>query len=377
MSCGLVGFGQWGREIAQTLGGMPEAELVAVADTYPMMLRRVERSVPDATGHADYREILDNPDIKAVFVATPTHLHRQIVIDALEAGKHVYCEAPMASTIEDARAIALAAQDHPDQIFQVGQLLRTEPQYRSVYQFLRSGAIGKAAMVRMQWHSKESWRRTSPNPEREAASNWRLDPAVSTGLIGEEMINQLDIANWYLDERPVAVTGVGSLVYWDDGRQVPDTVQAIFQFPSGVNLLVDATLVSSFDDAYEVFYGADSTIMLRDQKGWMFKEVDAPMIGWEVYARKDPFYTEKGIALVANATQLDAQAADFTARDPNLEMPLFYSIKEFMENNFYGPFPPSVDAVRGFESTVQVIKANEAIATGTRIEYDDAWFELG
>ena len=376
VNCALVGFGEWGRKIAQTLGRLPEANLMAICDTYDVMLKRAQRAVPDASRHSDYRELLDNPDVQAIIVATPTHLHRDIVIDALDAGKNVYCEAPIASTIEDARAIAKAAEKANNQIFQSGLLYRSEPQYRSVFGFIRSGALGRPSMARMQWHTKQSWRRASPNPEREIAQNWRLDETQSTGLIGEVGMQQMEAAAWFLGERPVSVTGFGHVTFWNDGRNVPDTIQAIFELPSGVNLLYDASLVSSFDAAYEIYYGSNSTIMLRDSKAWMFKEVDAPLLGWEVYARKDRFYKEEGIALVANATKLDAQAADPADDDPNVESPLWYALKEFMDNHFFGPYPPNSDYVRGYESAVIGIKANEAIMNKTKVLLEDSLFDL-
>lgn len=376
VNCGLVGFGEWGREIAQTIGRLPEANLMAVCDTYEVMLRRAQRSVPQASRHSDYREMLDNPDIQAIIVATPTHMHRDIVIEALDAGKNVYCEAPIASTIEDAKAIAKAAEKAENQIFQAGLLYRSEPQYRSVFGFIRSGALGRPSMARMQWHTKQSWRRASPNAEREIAQNWRLDETVSTGLIGEVGMQQMEAAAWFLAERPVAVTGFGHIAFWNDGRTVPDSIQAIFELPSGMNVMYDASLVSSFDAAYEIYYGSNSTIMLRDSKAWMFKEVDAPLLGWEVYVRKDRFYKEQGIALVANATKLDAQAADPADDDPNVESPLWYSLKEFMDNHFFGPYPPSSDYVRGYESAVIGIKANEAIMNKTKVMLDDSLFDL-
>ena len=376
VNCALIGFGEWGREIAQTLGRLPEANLMAVCDTYDVMLKRAQRSIPQASRHADYRELLDNPDVQAIIVATPTHMHRDIVIDALDAGKNVYCEAPIASSIEDAKAIAQAAEKASNQIFQTGLLYRSEPQYRSVFGFIRSGALGRPSMARMQWHTKQSWRRASPNREREIAQNWRLDETVSTGLIGEVGMQQMEAASWFLGERPVAVTGFGHVTFWDDGRSVPDTIQAVFELPGGSNMLYDASLVSSFDAAYEIYYGSNSTIMLRDSKAWMFKEVDAPLLGWEVYARKDRFYKEQGIALVANATKLDAQAADPADDDPNVESPLWYALKEFMDNHFFGPYPPSSDYIRGYESAVIGIKANEAIINKSRVELDDSLFDL-
>ena len=375
--CAVIGFGSWGRELAATLQRMPEAEIVAVCDTYGVMRKRAEREVPGAATHEDYRVILDDPAVQAVFVATPTHRHRDIVVAALATGKHVYCEAPLAATLDDARTIARAARDAGDRlVFQAGLQYRFDPQYQSVSGFIRSGALGKPVLARAQYHIKNSWRRTSPNAAREKELNWRLDPAHSPGLIGELGIHQLDTARWILENRPMAVNGFGNLILWDDGRTLPDTIQTIFEFPGGVHLFFDATLASSFDGRYELFSGSDSTIMLRDSKGWMFKEVDAPMIGWEVYARKDKFYKEQGIALVANATQLDAQGQDPTADDPNAETPVFYAVKDFLDNVFYGPFESSAGYLQGFEATVMALKANEAVLGNQRIAFDEAWFSL-
>lgn len=372
----LIGYGEWGREIASTLERIDEINLAAVVDTYDVMLTRAKRAMPDVATHSDYRAVLDDSQITSVLVATPTHLHRQIVVDALEAGKHVYCEAPLASSVEDARAIARAAEQAPRQIFQSGLLYRFNPTYRSVFQFARSGAMGRATMARAQWHKKESWRRASPNRDREREQNWRLDPDISLGLIGEIGIHQLDPALWLLGNRPTSVTGFGQIMLWDDGRLVPDTIQAVFGFPDGLHMMYDATLTSSFDRAYEMFYGRDSTIMLRDSKAWMFKEVDAPQLGWEVYARKDTFYREKGIALVANATQLDAQNVDAAEDDPNMESSLFYALKDFADNHAFGPYPSAAGIREGYEATVVAITANEAVLSGSRIDIDEDLFEV-
>ncbi len=374
VGCAVIGFGAWGREIAATLSRNEEADLIAICDNYEVMLQRAQRSLPGVSTHIDYREILDNPEIKSVCIATPTHLHREIVIAALDAGKHVYCEAPLASTTEDARAIARAAKAASGQIFQGGLLYRTEPQYRSVFQFIRSGALGRSVFARAQWHEKVSWRRISPNRDRENALNWRLDASVSIGLIGEVGIQQLDTASWILNSLPSAVSGFGNVLFWKDGRDVADSVQVVMEFPSGVRMIYDASLVTSFDAMYDTFYGSDSTIILRDSKAWMFKEVDAPMLGWEVYARKDKFYKETGISLLANATKLDALGQDPTADDPDVETPLFHALKTFTENYFFGPYLPIVDYQRAFEATVVAIKANEAVVGNTRIEFEPEWF---
>jgi predicted dehydrogenase len=355
---------------------MPQARLAAICDSYDVMLRRAERSHPDAARMGDVAELLQS-DVPAVIIATPTHQHREVALAALEAGKHVYCEAPLASSIEEAGTIARAAMRHPELVFQCGLQYRSDPQHRNIFQFIRSGAVGTPTMARAQWNTKASWRRASPSPQRESELNWRLDETVSPGLVGEVGIHQVDTAAWILRERPVAVTGFGDVVLWRDGRTVPDTIQAIFEFPSGVRMIYAATLTSSFDGAYDMFYGSDSTIMLRDSKGWMFKEVDAPLLGWEVYARKDTFYREKGIALVANATKLEAQGLDPAADDPNVETPVYYGLEAFFDNLAFGPYEPIASAQVGYEATVVALKANEAVMQNTRIEFEPEWFEVG
>ena len=193
ITCAVIGFGAWGREIAAVISEIEEMELTAICDHFPLMLLRAERSHPEARRAGDYRSLLEDESIQAVFVATPTHLHREIVLAALAAGKNVYCEAPIAHTMEDVRAIARAARQASGQIFQAGLLYRTEPQYRSVYGFVRSAALGRFAMTRSQWHFKDPWRRSSSSASRARDLDWRLHEEVSPGLVGEVGIHLIHL----------------------------------------------------------------------------------------------------------------------------------------------------------------------------------------
>src|SRR5688572_28301795 len=228
---GLIGLGLWGRDILGTLGRLPQADVAAICDTYAPSVNRSKKNAPNATATDDYRTILDNKDIPAVIIATPTHKHKDVVLAALQAGKHVYCEAPLAGSIEDARAIALAAKANPKSYFQAGLQLRADPQRHFLLPFIRSGALGPWVMVRSQWHKKISWKQNSPNADRLNEINWRLDKATSTGLAGEISLHQIDTATWYLNAKPLSVTGFGSIRRWDDGRTVDDTIQAVLEFP--------------------------------------------------------------------------------------------------------------------------------------------------
>lgn len=427
----VIGLGTWGREILDQLGRLGQAEkasaqpeIVAICDNYPAMMRRSAGKAPGATQAEDYKAVLDNKDIQAVFIATPTHLHKDIAIAALQAGKHVYCEMPLAHTVEDARAIALAAKNAPSKVFQSGLQMRSDPQRHWLMPFIRSGALGKAIMARAQWHKKFSWRTTSPNAEREKAVNWRLDKAVSLGLAGEIGLHQIDQTGWlFLNAQPVAVAGFGSVNFWKDGREVADTVHLVVEYPEDVRLAYSCSLASSFDSENELYYGSDATTMLRDvpTSAWMFKEVDAALLGWEVYARKDNFHKETGIALVAGASKQSALGGDGAAASAFPMPPVYYALESFLYNctetdtavedyvssgfdvnnkpalaesiaaavNREIPaktdptprakqsalqFIPRHDA--GFAATVFAIKANEAVTKRTRIELKKEWFEL-
>ena len=100
--------------------------------------------------------------------------------------------------------------------------------------FIRSGALGNVAMARAQWHKKQSWRTPASTPEREREVNWRLRQEISTGIMGEIGVHQLDMVSLFLNARPVSVTGFGSVIHWNDGRDVADTVQTIVEYPGGV-----------------------------------------------------------------------------------------------------------------------------------------------
>ncbi|MCW5557877.1 MAG: Gfo/Idh/MocA family oxidoreductase [Verrucomicrobiae bacterium] len=373
---GVIGLGAQGREILTQLGRLPNAPVTAICDSYKASLKRASEAAPDAQQLTDYRAVLESPDVQAVVIATPTPLHKEIVLAALQSGKHVYLEAPMAHSIEDGRAIARAAQGIPaKQIFQVGLQFRENPQHHHVLKFFRTGACGKTATASAQFNKKQSWRRASPNAEREKALNWRLDNDTSLGLVGEIGIHPMDCASWYQDALPTAVTGFGGIQLWEDGRQTPDTVQAVLDYPGGVRLVFASTLASSYGGEQQVFNGSDATILIRDNKGWMFKEADAPLLGWEVYARKDDILSEMGIALVANATKILAQGKKPAEAASDTDSPLKYALEKFVEHVNEGT-PPAAGWKVGFESLVTVVKANEAVLKGGRVTYEAAMFQV-
>ena len=195
------------------------------------------------------------------------------------------------------------------------------------------------------------------------------------------------------------------LLWKDDGRDVPDTVEAMIEFPGGVKMNYNASLATSFDSENELLYGTDATVMMRDGKAWMFKEVDSPLLGWEVYARKDNFFNETGIVLavgsskqtalvdgaqaqqappahyhalkafVANCKEVTAEVADFKS---NYESATKEQLGEHVLSLKVGQNAdrPAAGYHEGFVATVLALKVNEAVNTGKRIEFKKEWFEL-
>jgi predicted dehydrogenase len=364
----VIGLGERGREILTSLGYANGVVVKYVCDSFAGTHKRALDATKGATAVTDYKQVLSDKAVQGVFIATPTHLHKQITLDAIAAGKAVYCEAPLAHTIEEAKQIALAGKGAKT-VFQSGLQNRTNAQHSHVLKFIRTGALGQSvARVSAQWNKKTSWRRAAPSGDRERDLNWRLDTNLSPGLMGEIGIHQVDVASWFLKSPPISVVGFGSVRQWKDGRSVPDTIQAIFEYPGGVRLTYDATLANSFGGTFELMQGSDSTVLLRGARAWMFKEADATALGWEVYARKDVVGDDNGIMLVANASKLLAlgkEPKDFAIPDPK-ETPLAFACNAFLDAIRTGKNNTS-DAEAGFVATVVALKANEAIIKGDKI----------
>ena len=376
VTCAVIGLGDQGRDLLKALAAVPGAPVKTVCDSYTTIHKRAVELAPKATPVDDYRKVLDDKAVQAVWIATPTHQHKDLVLAALQAGKHVYCEAPLAHTVDDARAIAQAARKYPKQVFQTGCQRRQNPLEQHVFGFFRTGALSKLAMGRGHWGKKTSWRRAGGTPEREASLNWRLNKQLSTGLVGEIGLHQIDVASWFLRSKPVAVSGMGTVAAWKDGREVADTVQCVFEYPNGFRYLWWATLASSFEADRDVFHGSDAAVMLHKDRAWLFKESDAPNLGWEVYATKENIHDESGIALVANATKLLDEGLDPSEnRNAYTKGPLYYSCETFL-NAIRGVGKTTCGPVEGFEATVVALKANEAVVTGNKVVFRKEWFAL-
>ncbi|MCA9284943.1 MAG: Gfo/Idh/MocA family oxidoreductase [Phycisphaerales bacterium] len=369
----VIGAGRQGRAVMSEIQKLEAAKVAVVCDNDPGRLRSGLGRAPGAEGVEDFRTAIDRRDVQAVVVATPTHVHRAIVEAALAAGKHVYCDAPLASTVDDAQAIAKAARSAKS-VFAAGFEGRSNPVYKLARTFFRSDSVRELIAMRAQELQKTSWRYPSSDPARERAVNWRLDPEVSIGLVGELGSHQFDVVSWYLGDYPTSVRGTGSIRLYHDGRTMPDTVEADLGYEKGARLQYLASLACSFEGRHEVFYGSNATIKLAWTHGWMFKEADAPTQGWEVYANRQQFHKDEGITLIADATKLASQGK--LKEGVGLPNPsLYYALEDFLRAIVDGS-PVGCDALEGMRSTIVGVLGHQAVTSGETIAIDPALLEL-
>ena len=178
----------------------------------------------------DYRKLLADPDVEAVTIATPHNLHAPMAIEALEAGKHVYCEKAMGYTIGENQDLVDLVESKPQLVFQVGHQRRYSPLYQRVKQMVDDGLIGEIVAIRSQWNQKNVERRPCPDPALEKVINWRLYSEFSGGLATEFMSHQVDVANWLLGTHPDSVLGSGGIDWYTDGRDTYDNIHLIVDY---------------------------------------------------------------------------------------------------------------------------------------------------
>ncbi len=370
---GLVGCGKQGREIAAELATFPDVELVAVCDTDEARLNGMRRRARSAERYATIEELLEKADVDAVFIATSTHQHKGPALAALAAKKAVYCEAPLATDVEDARAIATAARA-AGVPFQVGLLGRLNPVYKLALSFVKGGAIRDFVSLRGQHHEKNSWVPQTEGGARAEELAWRLDPRRSLGLVGELGAHQLDVWCWWTDSYPTSVRAEGAVRGWKDGRTMPDTVHASFRFPEGLECTWDGSITNSYGGRFELIHGTMGAVKLGWSHGWLFKESDSPTQGWEVYANRQTFHNDEGITLIADATKLAAQGK-LTDGVGLPHSSLWYGVEAFLKA-VAGNGSVVVGAEEGFRNTVVAAAAARALASGETVAITEAMLKV-
>ena len=273
---GVIGAGVRGRHLIEFMQKVPMLELVAFCDVLPFRLEEAGAIAGSAArAYSDYRRLLDDKDVDAVIVATHFSEHHPVVLAALDAGKHVYCEKTMIKGIAEAREVFDAAQNRPGQIFQTGFQYRTSPLYEAAARVIAGGDIGQVTAINCQWNRNGNWRRPVPDPKWERQLNWRMYREYSGGLVAELCSHQMGFCDWVIDSELEHIQGAGGIDYWKDGRETHDNVHVLVRYKSGVTASFSSQTTNSLGGFRIAVLGKKGTVILTTRRGWLIPEGDA------------------------------------------------------------------------------------------------------
>jgi predicted dehydrogenase len=284
---GIVGIGMEGSGVLSTAVALPGVECVAAADLYDgrHTLAREIVGKPIKTTRR-YQELLDDKSIDAVLIAVPDHWHKQVVVDALAAGKDVYCEKPMSHTPADGVAMVAAAKK-TDRIVQIGAQRTSSVLCHKVHEMIAGGAIGdinliEATMGRndptgaweypppfdlspqnLDW---DTWLGTAPKKPFDpyTFARWRCWKEYGTGVAGDLLVHLISGMQVCLgiNEVPKRASAFGGIYRWKDGRNMPDVHAVLFEY-TGIPVYMRLNLGSESAEVTR-FYGSKGVIELRE-----------------------------------------------------------------------------------------------------------------
>jgi predicted dehydrogenase len=361
LKVGIIGPGVQGRNVMSNCAKVPGVKFTAVCDIFPDNLQKgLEIAGEGARSYADYRAMLEKADIDAVMIAVPLSLHCEMTLAALDAGKHVFCEKMMSYSIEQGRQMVRKAEE-TKRVLQIGHQRRYNPTYLHALNMIeKDKVLGKITMVRAAWHRNGDWRRPVPDPKYERLLNWRLYKETSQGLMAELGSHQVDVANWVLKALPTAVVGMGTRGYWNDGRDILDDVEVLYEYPNGVKMVYSSITQNAHEDYYEEIMGDQGTLVLtHENDGLLFREARAEKLAWEEFAHKDD---KGGVVLDSQATKGKAKGEKtgseaLEGADAN---PYYLEMADWVRCIREGD-TPRCNALVAYESDVACLMANASI----------------
>ena len=300
---GFIGCGGMGSANMNDFLRLPDADVAAVSEVDETRLAAGLKTAMDARGKApavfkDFRALLERKDIDAVVVSTPDHWHALMTALACQAGKDVYVEKPMATTIAEGRAMVAAARRFK-RVVQVGTQQRSSGFFQDAVAFVRSGALGRIRMARA-WAYLD-WKGDLGNPPDEPAPasvdydlwlgpaparpfnkmrfhhNFRWFWDYSGGLLTDWGAHMTDVVMWAMGETPLGAASIGGKFGFADIRETPDTQQALVEFPT-------------FSLVWEHMIGCGQGPWQREH-GVEFHGANGILVvdrgGWEVHAETD------------------------------------------------------------------------------------------
>jgi predicted dehydrogenase len=265
ITVGFIGVGARAHQVIDDISKIPGVEIVALCDAYKGRLEHaVEMTKGRAKTYKDHRELLAAPGVDAVYIGTPDHLHKQHAIAAVEAGKDVYIEKPLAYTVDEGLEI-VAAVKKTGRILQVGSQSISSPIQAKAKEIIESGRLGQITMIRSTenrntaggaWiypippdanQETVNWEMFRGNAPKHPFSlerffRWRCYKDYSGGIATDLYVHTMTTIHYIMGaQAPDCVMAAGDLYRWKESRDVPDTINAILQYPEGFTVNLSAT----------------------------------------------------------------------------------------------------------------------------------------
>ena len=281
INIGIIGLGVIGnahRKELLKIKGEDNCSLVAVCDIYTSRMSEYAEAVREGFGEAprqyhDYREMLANPDIDKIIIATPEHWHEKMLIAAVKARKHVYCEKPMTHNSVEALRV-LKAIENSDSIVQIGVQGMSDNSYQAAQDVIKQGMLGQVVQAQIDYVRRYSEERglfrqpeTEPDAPKPEDLDWEafLGPAwkrpwdprryhhwrnywdYSGGIATDLFVHRITRIIKACDlKEPVRGVGMGGIWKWDDGRDIPDNFEMVLEYPGGPTVYCLGTMANNF-----------------------------------------------------------------------------------------------------------------------------------
>ncbi len=292
---GCIGLGTRGGDLLKALVAAPNVKVVAVSDVYgPHRQKGLDWSQnPEAKAYEDYRDLLADPSVDAVVIATPDHWHCQMVLDAVAAGKDIYCEKGFSRTLEEAKRMRDALKKSKV-VFQLGHQARQATCALQAKEIIASGVLGPVTLVRTgrfkstppdrpnwRWYGYyNQWERPDPERVRQSVNwelwlgpaakipwnerhfwHWRCYYAYGTGYAGDLLSHEMDFVQYLLGHGiPDTCVCAGQVALLRDDREVPDTWIATYQFEKLGRTVTFEGSMNATDNQPVTICGRDATL---------------------------------------------------------------------------------------------------------------------